>query len=140
MILNLTGVPATREQKGDGVVDPGQGTRLAIRQLLTFEELPTPEEVCFRARDLVEIALEQRATKAMIAGPPYLMKPLEEELVHAQIVPLYSFSTREVQERYYPDGSVQIVVVSRHHGWVEGTAPPIPGLYTDSEEAETPLE
>ncbi|MHC1597434.1 MAG: hypothetical protein ACXQT3_03860 [Methermicoccaceae archaeon] len=120
-ILNLTQHRPTPAQVEQGVVEhPSAEVREKIKELLTFEELPTPELVRARARALAEIAADTGAEAAMIGGAPYLMPPLEQELRKRGIKPLYAFSRRESVEEVQPDGSVRKTQVFRHLGFVEG--------------------
>jgi len=129
MILNLTQHPATPEQKAAGVVDFPQAEREMLVKLLTFDTLPSREEIENRAFDLAELACYNGLNgdegddpiifTAMIGGAPYLMASLEQELVAHGITPVYAFSTRESVEETQPDGSVRKVNVFRHAGFVE---------------------
>ena len=118
MIINLTQHEATPEQVREGVVETRN--KEEVRKLLTFEELPTTEEIFRRARRLAEIALYEGAEAAMIGGAPYLMGPLEQELRGVGVIPVYSFTERRVVEESQPDGTVRKVAVFRHQGFVEG--------------------
>jgi hypothetical protein len=53
MILNLTQHTATQEQKAQLVVEPRM-CKDKIRELLTFEEIPSKEEIEARASELAE--------------------------------------------------------------------------------------
>lgn len=117
-ILNLTQHAATAEQLAAGVVEPAD--KREVSALLTFESLPSGEEVITRAEKLAQIAKTAGVEHAMIGGAPYLMGPLEEALWEVGVAPRYSFSTRESVEQTQPDGSVQKVAVFRHTGWVLG--------------------
>jgi len=139
IILNLTQHPATPEQVSAGVVEPSSELKKRIQALLTFEELPTYEEVKLRARKLVEVVddylddLEKRGIitaspegeanfevyGVLIGGAPYLMAPLEEELKKSGFKPLYAFSKRTVEEVLRPDGIVEKKAVFKHAGFVE---------------------
>jgi len=139
IILNLTQHSPAPEQVKAGVVEPSPELKLRIQKLLTFEELPTYEEVKLRARKLVEVVddylddLEKRGIittspegeadyevyGVMIGGAPYLMAPLEEELKKAGLKPLYAFSKRTVEEVLRPDGTVEKKAVFKHVGFIE---------------------
>jgi hypothetical protein len=142
MILNLTQHPATAEQKAAGVVDLPVGERTLLQQFLTFEELPSADEIQFRAE---QIAILARAAfhrlpdldAVMIGGAPFLMGPLEREffLEHAlddeaasdppfRPRVLYAFSQRESIEEKQEDGSIRKVNVFRHAGFVEAKPEP----------------
>ncbi len=117
-IINLTQHVATQEQKMAGVVDL-QGKDLeALKKLLTFENLPSKDEIQERALAIVEM-LPAFFDRAMIGGAPYLMGALEKELKDAGIRPVYSFTKRESVEEVQADGSVRKTAVFKHVGWVE---------------------
>jgi hypothetical protein len=130
MILNLTQHNTTDEQAAQLVVAPRM-CKDKIRELLTFEEIPTKEEIEVRAKELAEIAVEEASfyagdtdnmiwiTRVMIGGAPYLMGPLEKALRERGFTPVYAFSKRESIDQPQPDGSVRKVAVFRHLGFVE---------------------
>ena len=136
MILNLTQHWATPEQVAAGVVDLPEAMRGVLVKALTFEDLPSPEEVQDRAWTITNLALKVcddirkaawNATQAgqvptsdslkvatMIGGAPFLMSTLERELAEAGLEPAYAFSRREVVEQPQADGSVRKMAVFRH--------------------------
>jgi len=130
MILNLTQHNATPEQKAQLVVEPRM-CKDKIRELLTFEEIPTREEIEARAKELARIATSEASmyagdtdneiwiTRVMIGGAPYLMGALEKALRECGFTLVYAFSKRESEEIPQPDGSVKKIQVFRHAGFVE---------------------
>ncbi len=130
MILNLTQHNTTDEQAAQLVVPPRM-TKEKIRKLLTFEEIPTREEIEARAEELARIASSEASfyagdtdntiwvTRVMIGGAPYLMGALERALRERGFTPVYAFSRRESEEIPQPDGSVKKIQVFRHAGFVE---------------------
>lgn len=116
-ILNLTQRDATPEQVEAGVVEPSD--KILVRELLTFEDLPTLDEIRLWTYDLAECARRDRARRAMIGGAPYLMSFLEANLIVHNIQPVYSFSRREIIDEVQPDGSVVKKVVFKHLGFIE---------------------
>ena len=115
-IINLTQHPASPEQKSVGVTEPLN--KAEIKNLLTFEEIPTGDEIVRRAIQIAEIAAKEGADVAMIGGAPYLMSALEHELKKLGIAPIYAFSKRECVEQTLPDGSVKKTTVFKHCGFV----------------------
>lgn len=125
MILNLTQHPGTPEQ---GVTDLIGEELAALKTALTFDTIPTAQEITERAEYIAELACmnglggeddDPIPTRAMIGGAPYLMAPLERALRNVGIDPLYAFSTREsVEQVQAQDGSVRKVNVFRHAGFV----------------------
>jgi hypothetical protein len=124
MILNLTQHPGTPEQ---GVTDLTGDELAALKTALTFDAIPTAQEITERAEYIAELACmnglggeddDPIPTSAMIGGAPYLMAPLERELRQRGVDPRYAFSARESVEQTQPDGSVRKVNVFRHAGFV----------------------
>jgi hypothetical protein len=116
-IFNLTQHAASADQVSAGVVEPSD--KGAVSKLLTFDSVPTRDEVAQRAAELATMVANAGISSAMIGGAPYLMGPLEKALGERGITALYSFSTRESVDQPQPDGSVRKVAVFRHTGWVE---------------------
>ena len=123
MILNLTQHVVTPEQKAQLVVEPRM-TKEKIKKLLTFEEIPTKEEINARAEKLARIAVSETDNKiwithVMLGGAPFFMGALEKAVRECGFTPVYAFSKRESEEIPQPDGSVRKVQVFRHIGFVE---------------------
>lgn len=128
MIVNLTQHPATPEQIADGVRDLPAAELAALRELLTFTDLPDAAEIESRAEALAELACsnglggddadDPHPSAAMIGGAGYLMPTLERALRGYSIEPLHAFTRREVVEVAGADGSVTKTAVFRHAGWV----------------------
>jgi hypothetical protein len=130
VILNLTQHNATDEQKAQLVVEPRM-CKAKIQKLLTFEEIPTKEEIESRATKLAEIAVSEASmyagetdnviwiTRVMIGGAPYFMGALEKAVRECGFTPVYAFSKRESEDVPQPDGSVKKIQVFRHIGFVE---------------------
>ncbi len=123
MILNLTQHKATNEQVQAGVVDLPEDLREVLIDLLTFNSLPSEEEIDYRAEKivaLVNVYMDRNVAfyQAMIGGAPYLMAPLELALQLNHIDPLYAFSVRESIEETQLDGTVKKVNIFRHAGFV----------------------
>ena len=117
-IINLTHHELTSEQL-EGFEHVGISYRDMIKGFLTFDNLPTREQITDCAYALARIAIGQKATHAMIGGAPYLMSTLETALKYYGVQPLYAFSQRESVEKTLEDGSIQKVSVFKHAGWVE---------------------
>ena len=120
-IVNLTQHAPTPEQTAAGVFT--SSVDAAIKQLLTFDTLPTVADVWQRARALAQIAVFSGATHALIGGAPFLMKELEFQLKQMGIAPLYAFSQRISSEEVQPDGSVRKVNTFRHGGFYSPILP-----------------
>jgi len=130
MILNLTQHVTTPEQEAQLVVEPRM-CKAEIRELLTFEEIPSKEEIEVRATKLAEIAVAEASmyagdtdnevwiTRVMLGGAPYLMGALEKAVRECGFTPVYAFSKRESVDQPQPDGSVRKIAVFKHVGFVE---------------------
>lgn len=116
-IVNLTMHNATESQVKDGVFEPSN--KELVKESLLFTGLPTKKEIADKAIKLVEVAVTENATHAMIGGAPYLMGTLETELHKKGIIPLYSFTERKSVETHNPDGTVTKTNVFEHIGFVE---------------------
>ena len=119
-IINLTQHNATNEQIEFGVVE--LQNKKEVRDLITFEKLPTKEEIDERAKKLVEICKKgthdgQITPVAMIGGAPYFMSKLEKVLIENGVLPLYAYTKRVCKETTLPDGNVKKITVFRHEGF-----------------------
>ncbi|MEG2267990.1 MAG: hypothetical protein RSC68_27155 [Acinetobacter sp.] len=123
MIINLTQHNASPEQTTAGVVDVPAELKSDLSALLTFNNLPTKEEIDEAAMKVAAMAViccqGFEAPAAMIGGAPYLMAALEAALRHYNIKPLYSFSERVSEEKIEADGTVRKVNYFKHKGFVE---------------------
>lgn len=113
IIINLTQHQSTPEQ---GCLEPKQ--KSDVQASLTFDDIPSVEEMQKRARFLAAIAKESGATAAMIGGAPFFMSTLERALIEAGVKPVYAFSRRESVESV-KDGIVTKLNVFKHVGFVE---------------------
>ena len=144
-ILNLTQHTSTDSQKEAGVFEPTLDEKNIVKQFLTMETLPSKSEIKKRAAGLAEEAydilwnIEKNENfsdksideayalvdtalygrKVLIAGAPYLMSYLEEELHNRMLIPVYSFSERVSEEVHNEDGSVTKRNVFMHKGFIE---------------------
>lgn len=116
-ILNLTQHAATSDQVAVGVFKPAD--KREVQALLTFNEIPSTEEIKERAEKLADIVRKEGYASAMIGGAPYLMGALEAELKKRNVTPLYSFTKRESVETVNEKGEVVKTAVFRHVGWVK---------------------
>ena len=115
--LNLTQHQASAEQVAAGVVESAE--KSAVQAVLTFDAIPSIEEIQQRALLLAAIAAQSGCKKAMIGGAPFFMSALESALKAQGIAPVYAFSQRESVETVKDDGSVVKSAVFRHVGFVE---------------------
>jgi len=93
-----------------------------LRDLLTFNSLPSAEDIVDAAEIAADLAADVASAAGcrhvMIGGAPFLMSPLERALKERGLIPLYAFSRRESVEETMPDGSVRKTAVFRHQGFV----------------------
>lgn len=88
-----------------------------LKELLTFEQLPTRAEIKRRAELITALAEEAGEKSAMIGGAPYLMPALELELLKAGITAYYAFTQRVVTERM-EGGQVIKTATFQHAGFI----------------------
>ena len=118
-IINLTQHLATPEQIAQGVINLNTQEREVLKELLTFEQIPTIEEIEARAHDIALLVInDQQTGYAMIGGAPYLMSALECALGAHGVTPVYAFSERVSVERE-ESGVVTKTNVFKHVGFVE---------------------
>jgi len=117
MIANLTQHLATPDQLAAGVVDVLGPAREDLLKSLTFEEMPTRQQIGAAAYQIMLIAAAMGADQAMIGGAPWLMSDLEDALTRAGITPLYSFSHRIVQEERVGN-AIKKISYFQHQGFV----------------------
>lgn len=117
MIYNFTQHKCTREQIKDDIIEVPNHSY--VQKLLTFESIPSKEEVYDRAKILADYAQSISASKVMLGGALYLMGPLTEELKKRNINVCFSFTKRESMETIDQDGNVIKTLKFRHLGIVE---------------------
>lgn len=120
-IYNLTQHQATPEQIAQGVIDLEPEDREMLRQALTFEEIPSKDDMAERAGFIADQLVYWDAEAVMLGGAPYFMSFLEKVLreKHSKLAILYAFSKRESVDAPQPDGSVRKMAVFKHIGFVE---------------------
>lgn len=124
MIINLTQHVVTPEQRDAGVIEPCKEDKECIQAVLTFNELPSVDELERRAYGLATLVTNMGAPSAshhtvMIGGAPYFMSFLEKALKKVGHKPVYAFSRRRSVDQLQPDGTVKKVAVFQHLGFVE---------------------
>lgn len=118
-IINLTQHAATVEQVEAGVVEPEN--KAAVQAALTFDSIPSADEMADRSAFLARIAVDSGCKKAMIGGAPFFMAPLERALLAAGVTPVYAFSVRDSKEEPDGNGGVRKINLFRHVGFVEAS-------------------
>jgi len=118
-IANLTQHKPTNEQIKAGVIHLEEKEN-EIKELLTFDNIPTLKEMEDRAERLARIVVEEGVfKKAMIGGAPFFMSTLEKVLKKYGIKPVYAFSKRIVVEEKLENGEVIKKNIFKHLGFVE---------------------
>jgi hypothetical protein len=121
--INLTQHTPAQEQTDvftvPGLYDQDTDTLESVSDLLTFDNLPTQDEMNVRANKLALLASRQRADKALIGGAPFFMSTLENALIAVGVTPVYAFSQRQSVEVVQEDGTVVKTNVFKHLGYVE---------------------
>ena len=126
VIWNATQHTATADQIEQGVVDLPPKLRAQLAEFLTFEKLPTNDDLLLRGVLVTEVLLRAGAkpgSRVLIGGAPFFMESLCTALRSVGYVPVFAFSRRESVEKVMSDGSVQKVAVFRHLGFVTPEAP-----------------
>ena len=117
-ILNLTQHPATEAQVADGVIEPSAELKNEIKNMITFEEMPTKDEMKEVAEKLVTFVKDANCDSAMIGGAMFFMSTLENALKDAGITPCYAFSKRRCEEKEI-DGVVKKISLFEYIGLIE---------------------
>lgn len=121
-ILNMTQHSPTEEQSAAGVVQPEPADHEKIKQIITFDELPSLSELKARAKQFAEIAGElikkYGCSAVLIGGAPYFSSEQERALWEQGIRFCYAFSKRVAEERVNADGSVTKVMQFKHAGFI----------------------
>ena len=120
-IANLTQHDTTPEQAEAGVFDAEIPWRKHLRDALTVDVLPYPEDIRHVSRNVAELASWCGALtggKVMIGGAPWLMPVLVTDLRRAGYEPVFAFSQRRSEESKGIDGSVVKRTVFLHEGFV----------------------
>src|SRR5690554_832050 len=130
-ILNLTQHAATAEQVADGVIELREEAKKYVREILTFDKIPSKEELNDRAHNLSLFACtydiifdddgmnELHPNAVMLGGAPFFMGTLERWCQSVGLVVLYAFSERESVDTVQADGSVIKKSIFKHKGFVE---------------------
>lgn len=119
-ILNLTQHTATADQVVAGVVDLSADLRKELSSLLTFNTLPSAQDVQERAEAVRDFVFEKTFTMGavMIGGAPFFMGALERVLKDEGLQVCYAFSARVSVEKEV-DGIVVKTMEFKHLGFVE---------------------
>lgn len=118
-ILNLTQHLATQQQKAEGVIDMLPQHRELLVALLTFNELPSEQDLFDRSTQLVILASKYACDYVMLGGAPYLMPYLEQAIaIDMGKASVYAFSKRVSKEITNEHGEVIKTNTFVHEGFV----------------------
>jgi len=115
-ILNLTQHPASADQKEAGVFNLEGGRLIELKELLTFDTLPTAGEIEARAKIVAKIAKTVTCDAVMIGGAPFFMSALEKAI---DVKVLYAFSQRVSEEKILDNGDIVKTNIFKHIGFIE---------------------
>lgn len=119
-IVNLTQHQATQDQLENGVVELDPTAKEWLTSMLTFDKLPTVDDIEHRASAVARNTRMLGYDKAMIGGALWLMSSLEKHLKINNVQPLYAFSVRESIETINGDGYyVTKRGMFKHIGFIE---------------------
>ncbi len=118
-ILNLTQHAPSNDQLTAGVVNLTDSKWSEVKKLMTFDTLPSTQQLQDSAFKIAQIASETDCKKAMIGGAPFFMSALQNNLIAVGIKPVFAFSMRESVDVPQDDGSVRKMAVFKHLGFVE---------------------
>ena len=122
-MLNLTQHPATPAQEAAGLVNLEGEYLVSLKKLITFEGVPTLEDLEEAANDISYLVHSLKGAtgglKVLIGGAPWFMPTLERVLKGFGMEVYYAFSKRESIETTKPDGSVVKYNVFNHVAFVQ---------------------
>ena len=158
-IINCTQHIPSAEQCKAGVGNiSGKGWG-RIKELLTFESIPSAQEMKNRASEIGKILADWNAfqdeyntnyacDKVMIGGAPFFMGYLEKELFSRNFQPVYAFSKRESVEvdgvkksvfrhlGFIPVEKPKVYVLQEMEDWHGSFGTMNLGVYSDPETAQ----
>ena len=119
LYMNMTQHKPSPDQEKAGVRNFNDECQQRVRDLLTFDILPTKLEIVARCKELTSIASTFYSTKkVMVGGAPWLMEPLCNTLQEGGFEPVFAFSSRVTEEKLQEDGTIRKVQIFRHEGFV----------------------
>lgn len=118
-VLNLTQHRATKEQINQGVIDLNSEGFVYLGKLLTFESMPTRDQITYRASEIAMwVTADNYQGTVMIGGAPFLMPFLFTELEEQGCHVVFAFSERVSSESTDEAGNVIKTNVFKHVGFV----------------------
>jgi len=117
-ILNLTQHNATPSQKEAGLVDLEGNELEELREIITFDSLPTFAELELASMALAMIAHEHGFENVLIGGACYFMPVLENHLKKCGFTPYYAYSKRNAVDKMV-DGKIVTEYTFEHEGFLK---------------------
>ncbi len=117
IIGNVSQHVASPEQVLNGVVEPQNKEK--FNELLTFENLPSTNELDKRAQKIMTLVCEEGWSMIMVGCAPFFASALERAAELKKISMMYSFSNRVSEEKILADGSVKKINFFSHKGFIK---------------------
>lgn len=101
VVLNLTTIRPTQKMLDAGLVNPPEEYGQEVRDLLTFDIIPSTDEVIQRVYGLVAIAAvffknrDEKKRYVMLEGPPWLVAYAHKTFLLCNYQPIYWFWNME---------------------------------------------
>lgn len=126
VIWNATQHIATADQKEQKVVDLPTEIREELCKHLTFEDIPSSEELRMRSIAVIGLLMTcgaKHGDMVMLGGAPFFMEELSHTTREAGMTPVFAFSKRESAEQVQADGTIRKVAIFKHLGFVKPSIP-----------------
>ena len=122
-IINLTQHAATPDQVAAGVLDLQGDNLQRLKALLTFDSMPSHDDMVGRADKIALLAIgaggaTRYASSVMIGGAPFFMPILQKALQDARYNVVYAFTKRVSKDVAQPDGTTTKTSVFQHAGFI----------------------
>ena len=106
-ILKCTNHRSTPKQLAMGIIDPSDNDGELLRNAITYDELPTLEQINRTCQTIVNLVKKYGCDAAMLGGAPFLAGYEEEALFRCGLSVAFAFTKRIVKEEVLQDGSVK---------------------------------
>lgn len=112
-IVNLSPFEPSQKMRQCGVFRLPLTLRDNLKDLLDFSPpARVPQSISFRAKSIADIAMQTKATRALVQAPSFMISRLEDELEENDIIPYYAFGAtttyiKEDKDRGTPERGVK---------------------------------
>ncbi len=106
-LLNCTNHTTTAKQTAMGIVDPSQEDMTLLHKAITYDTIPTAEEIKGTCKVLLDLVKKYECDGALIGGALFLIGEEERTLFEHNYCTAYAFTKRISKEEVLPDGSVR---------------------------------